>query len=261
MARPSQTKMKGVKAVFDRRKKVSVNNKQQTTAMKITLEFTVGAGRIYLTGDPDEDLVGKRILAACASPVRAEAQKYARYAGIDLDIQTLPAPMTWAEAWEIKDDVVRAAAMSACRCNMELMEKLRGERIHVDGVERPGLRWDKKGNAIKPKPYAAIYELWKADLSSLASQAGIAYVVRCWCTTTGGEAWIWCKKPEADHPTPALEAIASTFLVPVKAIEAKCGLMRQGDLMIVIADKQSDLEGERRPLTAEEYRELLIAES
>ena len=230
--------------------------------MKTTATITIGAGSVVLGNGQDDDLTALRIIAACASPVRADARRWAALAGIDIDLSALPAPMTWAEAWEIKTDTTRAAAMSACRCDMDLMGKLKGERIHTDGIERPGLTWLPDGRPGKPKPYTAIYELWRCNLQTLVRDGGPAYVVRCWCTTTGGEAWIWCGAPTKGDPRPALSAIASTFQAPEAAIsDPHTRLMRQGDLLIVTNPDPAKLKGDPRPLTAQEYERLLFAES
>jgi hypothetical protein len=84
------------------------------------------------------------------------------------------------------------------------------------------------------------------------------YAVKCWCTTTQKENWLWIEKKYKDDP---LAAIASTFRFHENVIPYIKELKRQGDVMLVEMKKEVHPEGEIIPLTADQYFNLLTAES
>ena len=82
------------------------------------------------------------------------------------------------------------------------------------------------------------------------------YAVRCWCTTTGREYWIYVPAYIGEKKD-ALEAIAWT--VQLNITEPKY-IIRQGD--VIIAKKSEKSEPCRHyHLTADKYKELLFKAS
>jgi hypothetical protein len=83
------------------------------------------------------------------------------------------------------------------------------------------------------------------------------YAVRCWCTTTAREYWIYVPKNIGEMKDP-IEAIAWTFQLNVKNPVA---LYRQGD--IIIAEAGPDTKEVTRPyhLDRETYLKLLKVQS
>jgi hypothetical protein len=83
------------------------------------------------------------------------------------------------------------------------------------------------------------------------------YAVRCWCTTTGREYWIYVPRHVGEKKD-AIEAIAWTFQLNISEPEA---LYRQGD--IIIAKASADSRELSRPYHIEKdmYLKLLKSQS
>ena len=84
------------------------------------------------------------------------------------------------------------------------------------------------------------------------------YAVKCWCTSTNKEHWIWIDEKYKDDP---LNAIASTFMVHENVIPHIKALKRQGDLLLLEMEEDVKPEGEMVSLTKEQYFGLLVAQS
>ena len=129
-------------------------------------------------------------------------------------------------------------------------------------------RWDKNN-----KPYVQeltdIYELYKIDGATLLGQrnnrnAVDVFAVRCWCTSTEREYWIYVPQNAAyiyDHKTgekpSALKAISWTFNVSTSDIDK---IYRQGDIILVKSKEKPEYNYSRH-LTAEMYTNHLISET
>jgi hypothetical protein len=143
-----------------------------------------------------------------------------------------------------------------------MMEALEAKRLHTAGVEMHYFRYDEEGHKI-PFSKHNIYEVYEADVDKfedLITRRGTekVYAVKCWCTSTNKEHWLWIEEQYKDDP---LAAIASTFRIHENVIPyIKC-LKRQGDVMICEMKEQVIPEGAVRPLTKEEYFGLLEGES
>jgi len=98
--------------------------------------------------------------------------------------------------------------------------------------------------------------LFPEESSSWRTANATVYAVRCWCSTTGREYWIYVPR-NIGQKGDALEAIAWTVQLTITDPEY---IYRQGD---VILAKYSSTSKECRPyhLTAEQYVKLLKAES
>lgn len=84
------------------------------------------------------------------------------------------------------------------------------------------------------------------------------FAVKCWCTTTDKEHWIFIDARYAHDP---LEAIASTFHLHDNILFYCTGIQRQGDILIVEMPEYIEPIGHPRPMTKFEYFRLMIAES
>jgi len=147
----------------------------------------------------------------------------------------------------------------------ELMKSLKAKRIATDGIKVKYFEYNALGEKKTVKKHN-IFETYCADLNqfedlkrwSWDNNPNYAYAVKCWCTSTNEEHWLWIEEQYKDKP---LEAIASTFRIHKNVIPyIKC-LKRQGDVLICEMSKQVIPEGEIIPLTAKQYFELLVAES
>lgn len=139
----------------------------------------------------------------------------------------------------------------------DLMKHLKAKRIATDGIEMNYFKYinEQKVPMIKNN----IYEVYEADSNLIdSSLSGSIYAVKCWCTSTNKEAWLWIDQKYKNDP---LSAIASTFVVHENIIPyIKC-LKRQGDILIVEMTKEVTPNGIERPLTKNEYFNLLKCET
>ena len=102
-----------------------------------------------------------------------------------------------------------------------------------------------------------VYEIWEVNGEKLGLEESL-YVIKCWCTSTNKEHWLWVNDEYKDDP---LEAIASTFRIHENLIPfIKC-IKRQGDVLLVELIKDVKPEGNIIPLKKEQYFSLLVAQS
>jgi len=116
-----------------------------------------------------------------------------------------------------------------------------------------------------------IYEVYSIDVSELSDEVEsgeLAYAVRCWCTSTNEEAWIWIDK----YREP-LDAIASVHKIDRKVYNEVKNLIskgkevlfkRQGDTLYIENDElplYNSKEDDLISLTKEEYFNMLICET
>lgn len=140
----------------------------------------------------------------------------------------------------------------------DIMKEIDAKRRCVKGVNMKYFEFDENLNKV-PFEKHNIYEIWEGKASKLENElSGKIYTVRCWCTTTNKEAWLWIDEKYKDDP---LSAIASTFWVHENLLEHNPTFMRQGDLFFVETENKVIPEGKKRPLTKEEYFSMLICET
>ncbi|AOW10481.1 hypothetical protein [Flavobacterium gilvum] len=172
-------------------------------------------------------------------------------------------PFTYKEAFEIEDENFRRMVFNAIDIS-DLIQNLGATRIKTDGIEVNRKCFDKQGNTLPNKNYHAVYETYQIDCSRLVigsefdNQENFAYAVKCWCTSTNKEHWIWIEDSYKDQP---LEAIASTFRFHENVIPHIKELKRQGDIMLVELNQEIIPKGKIIPLTAEQYFRLLTIET
>lgn len=172
-------------------------------------------------------------------------------------------PFTYKEAFEIKDENFKKMVFDTINIT-DLIQNLGATRIKTDDIEVSRKCFDKLGNTLPNKKYHAVYETYKIDCAKLISdsefsdQYPFAYAVKCWCTSTNKEHWIWIQDIYKDEP---LEAIASTFRFHENVIPQIKELKRQGDIMLVELNKEVIPKGKIIPLTAKQYFEFLTIET
>lgn len=139
----------------------------------------------------------------------------------------------------------------------EMVNGLGATRYKTDGIAVKHRKYDEKGMFLSEEEYHNVYETWEINGEKLGINDCI-YTVKCWCTSTNKEHWLWIDEKYKNDP---LEAIASTFWVHPNVIEhIKC-IKRQGDLLLVEMNKSVMPEGEPVPLKKEQYFNLLVAQS
>jgi len=138
--------------------------------------------------------------------------------------------------------------------------------------------WINGEGVLETKKFKDTYELYVvanddlykgAVATSLFINQGV-YFVKCKCTSTKREYYIWVDKRSieltnrdkgtwTDKPLNAIQAIAWTIQtnIPEGGIEK---IVRQGDCILIKPNTTERFSGERH-LTEKEYKELLVAES
>jgi hypothetical protein len=168
-------------------------------------------------------------------------------------------PFTLKEAFEIESATFRAMVFRSI--NVAEMMKEHATRICTDGIEVNHRKFDNEGNFIGYEKNHNIYEIYEMDSAKIGGQ-GIVHAVKCWCTTTNKEHFVWVDSKYKDDP---LSAIASTFYIYKNLIPWVTAMKRQGDIPIFeLKDdfpKDFDYGTEEVPLTKEQYFSWLNAQS
>jgi hypothetical protein len=165
-------------------------------------------------------------------------------------------PFTYKEAFELTDDAFKALVFGSINVP-EMIENLGHTRIKTEG-KLVNHRIYKEDGSYVMKEYDVIYELHSVDCSKLGITDN-AYVVKCWCTSTNKEHWLWVEEEYAKKGP--LEAIASTIRVYENMIPHIDSLIRQGDVLLFQMKKEIKPRGNIIPLTADQYFGFLIAQS
>ena len=163
---------------------------------------------------------------------------------------------TYEEAFQLKDQAFQRLVFTSVDI-AEMMENLGKEKVKTDGIHVSRKVFDREGEYIGDKEYDNVYETYRIGGSELGLVRPV-YAVRCWCTSTENEHWLWIDENYAEDP---LAAIASTFHMHENVIPHITELKRQGDIMLVELDGDITPEGRTRPLTKEEYFGLLTSET
>jgi hypothetical protein len=169
--------------------------------------------------------------------------------------------VTVQEAFEEKNIEVRRLFFRAIGV-AEMFKELEPVLIDKQVLEKEGVSWIDLAEI--PVTMRDEYELYEIQGSKLFPEEknewrvgnATVYAVRCWCSTTGREYWIYVPKWVGDKKD-ALEAIAWTVQLDITNPEY---IYRQGD---VILAKHSSTSEECRPyhLDKDQYVKLLKAES
>lgn len=147
----------------------------------------------------------------------------------------------------------------------KMFQELDPELVNEETIVFNNAVWNESDNSMDVKIIHDKYELYKIKGDKLfpeeksdwrRANADI-YAVRCWCTTTGREYWIYVPRFVGERKD-AIEAIAWTFQLNISDPEA---LYRQGD--IIIAKAGPDSKELTRPYHIEKdmYLKLLKAQS
>jgi hypothetical protein len=140
-----------------------------------------------------------------------------------------------------------------------MIKELGSKRVKVAGRPVKHRKYNDKGEFIGYREYDVVYETHKIDTKKLNLDAP-AYMVKCWCTSTNKEHWLWIEDAYKDDP---LEAIASTCRPHENIIPYITAIKRHGDVFLyeLSEDVKPDLKAKRIPLSAEKFFELLVAQS
>lgn len=164
-------------------------------------------------------------------------------------------PFTYKEAFELKNNTFRAIVFGSINVS-EMIKSLGNERINVEG-KHVTHRVYREDGSYTLRSYDVIYEIHKIDCSSLGVSDN--FCVKCWCTSTDKEHWLWVEEEYAKKG--ALEAIASTIRVYENMIPYIKNIKRQGDVVLFEMSEKVIPSGNIIPLTADQYFSKLIAQS
>jgi hypothetical protein len=164
-------------------------------------------------------------------------------------------PFSYEEAFKIEDDSLRALVFGSINVP-DMIRQLGSERVNVEGKEVTHRDYNEDGSYTM-RTYSIIYELHKVSGEKLNIED--VYAVKCWCTTTDKEHWLWVEDEYAQKG--ALEAIASTMRVYENMIPHIVSIKRQGDVLLFEMDKEIEPAGNIIPLTAEQYFGWLVSQS
>lgn len=166
-------------------------------------------------------------------------------------------PFSFKESFELSETREFQALVFSSINIGEMMGELGATRYKTDGIEVKHRRYDNDGNVIGEEMYHNVYEVWEVNGEKLGINENL-YTVKCWCTSTNKEHWLWIEDQFKEDP---LEAIASTFRVHENVIpHIKC-LKRHGDILLAEMNEEVTPEGNIVPLSKELYFKLLVAQS
>jgi len=117
---------------------------------------------------------------------------------------------SYKEAFNIKDSTFRAKVFSVINVP-EMIEHLGSIRIKTEGINLVNRVYNSVLDKFEEKEFTQIYELHEVNGSKLDLNEKV-YAIKCWCTSTDEEHWLWVDSGVANHKDP-LKAIASTCKV------------------------------------------------
>jgi hypothetical protein len=138
-------------------------------------------------------------------------------------------PFTYSEAFSIKNDSFKALVFGTISIP-EMINELGGVRICTDGIETRQKLYTPLGDFIEETTIHNIYEMFECSGEKLGI-TGNLYAVKCWCTTTNKEHYVWL--PDDRFKKDPLNAIASTFMVFEDLMPFFKEIKRQGDVLMV----------------------------
>lgn len=164
----------------------------------------------------------------------------------------------------------RRRVMFDCIGVAKLFAALQPELLDRQVISKKRTRWDLNNEAYQ-HDYQDAYELYRIDRKKLFGTDGNtarsdAFAVRCWCTTTAREYWIyvpsaaaypnfdrWAERQTGD----AIAAIAWTIVLDIT--DPEC-IYRQGDIIVAKKSKSSKPTTQYH-LNSEQYLKLMYSET
>lgn len=169
-------------------------------------------------------------------------------------------PFTYREAFELgeKDTGFQALVWGTIDV-VDMIKNMGHKRVATAGKPVKHKQYDQDGNFTGHEEYDVIYETHKVEGKDIGVEDEDLYALRCWCTSTDEEHWLWIEQEYKDDP---LEAVASTFRIHENLIPHVKEIKRQGDILMVEMNKDDiEPEGEIVTLNADQYFSLLTAQS
>jgi len=165
-------------------------------------------------------------------------------------------PFSYKEAFEIESPAFKAMVFGSIDIT-EMITEMGATRLKVEGIPVKRKQFDINGDFTGYKEYDNIYETYEVDGTKLELDRSL-YAVKCWCTSTNKEHWLWIEEQYKDSPK---DAIASTFRIHENLVPYIKELKRQGDVLLVELTEEVEPEGNIITLNSEQYFSLLTTES
>lgn len=140
-------------------------------------------------------------------------------------------------------------------------------------VKKKRTKWDDDNNPLEYE-FEDVYELYEIegkklfDVDRWGNEPNPVYAVRCWCTTTNREYWLYVNQEAAtgqrwqrdECEYDAIRAIAWTIRVDVREDEIE-KLYRQGDIIVAKIKDDASIMSWPRHISKEEYLTKLYSET
>jgi hypothetical protein len=156
----------------------------------------------------------------------------------------------------------------------KLFKQLNPELKDKQVIKKKRTRWDDNNDPYEYE-FEDVYELYEMPGEKLfaadrwGNKGRPVYAVRCWCTTTNREYWLyvpveaaagdrWFRPDDDNINYDAIRAIAWTIRIDVDMPER---IYRQGDIIIVKKGPESTDVQPPRHLTKEQYLSLMYSET
>lgn len=213
--------------------------------------------------------------------------KYPEFIDFEKDVITHPSLADFGqfvqEMWDTISPVTIQEALSQpnteirrtyfdCIGVQKIFSELEPKQLDRQVINKVRIGWNDDNEPVK-KEFEDVYELYQIDgrkmfdLDQWGREPNPVYAVRCWCTTTNREYWLyvpmqaaigvtWINNYQKSEPD-AIRAIAWTIRIDVKNPEV---IYRQGDIIVVKVPEDAVVCPERH-ITKEEYLNLMYSES
>lgn len=168
---------------------------------------------------------------------------------------------SYKEAFELKNNNFRIQVFS--HINIEtLVKELGTTRINVEGKEVVNKVWNLTKKEFEYIPTTLVYELHHANGEKLGLGNTILPIVKCWCTSTNNEHWLWVNPDKIIDNSP-LSAIASTCCIYESMYGKIKHIIRHGDVFIFEMIEQVIPKADEKiiSLNTNEYFSLLKSQS
>lgn len=134
---------------------------------------------------------------------------------------------SYEQAFKIEEGSFRSSVFSVINVP-EMIRELGSTRIKTEGIELINKTFV-DGEFINI-PLSQIYELHQVNGRKLGLDEDI-FAIRCWCTSTNDEHWLWVDETVKSHMSP-LTAIASTCKIYSSMVGNIKHIIRQGDVFL-----------------------------
>ena len=188
-------------------------------------------------------------------------------------------PFTVEDALKVSNTEERRVYFDAIGIE-KLFKQLNPSLLDRQVIKKSRTRWDDKFEEYTHE-FEDVYELYQIDGKKLyekdrwGREPEPVFAVRCWCTTTNREYWLyvpkeaalgsrwWSSDDDEDNKPDAVRAIAWTVRIDVDEKDVE-KIYRQGDIIVAkMKDRTKVTERTFRPyhLTKEQYLALMYSET